>query len=570
MTYDGLLLAGVAAELRGLLVGGKIQKIRQPIGTEVVIEVHSRVGDSRLLLSVDAQYARAHLVSSVTPSPQNPFGFCMALRKHIDGAFVMAIEQPGFERILVFRLESPDGNRTRLIHEIMGKHSNLILVNDEDRVVAAAKVVTAAISKQRQIIPGKDYVSPPSSKVDPLEVSSQDFQSLFSTKGAEVSARDWLVRTFSGMGPFVADEIAARSGQPDDPASLSEQITWLQKTVAGAAFSPVAVTDDRGRITLVYPVDTVQYPADRKFQRNSVNEALDAYYRSHIGSAALDLERSQVLSAVRRAISAREKSLEMLREAIEDGGKADRYKILGDLVTANTALIEKGSSVVTVANYYDPDLASIDIQLEPRLTPRENAERYFKRYQKARDSAVAAADRISETEKEIDRLKATIPEIESRTLVEELRQLRRRLVEKGMLRREQSAEGRGKPAEQPFAGMRIRKTSSIEGWEILVGENSLANDYLTTRVASPNDLWFHARQIKGAHVVVRTNNRPGNVPPGTIRMAAELAAAGSDAKHSSLVPVDYTLRKHVRKPRGSAPGYVIYQNEKTLDVTPDR
>lgn len=568
MKYDGLLLAGVAAELRGLMIGGRIQKIRQPTATDLVLEVHSRVGDSRLLLSVDAQYARVHLVSSVQPSPQNPFGFGMALRKHVDGAFITAIEQPEFERILVFRLEAPDGNRCKLIHEIMGKHSNLILLNDEGKVLAAAKVVTAAISKQRQIIPGRSYVSPPSTKIDLLSVSRELFISLYSSKDSELSSRDWLLNIFSGIGPFLADELALRAGDTGDSSTLWEQVSWLQDTAANAAYSPIVITDGKGRVTQVYPIDTLQVPADSKFPRISVNEALDAYYRSHIGTAALDLERTQTLTAVNRAISAREKSLQLLNEAIADGGKAERYKILGDLVTANMAQIEKGSSVLTTTNYYDPELATMDIALEPQLTPRENAERYFKRYQKARDAAVAAVDRIAETQKEIDRLKATLPHIESLSTVETIREYRQNLIKNGVLRREQSQQTKGKAAVQPFEGMRIRRTSSIEGWEILVGENSLANDYLTTRVASPNDLWFHARQIRGAHVVIRTNNKPQSVPPGTVRMAAELAAAGSDAKHSSLVPVDYTLRKHVRKPRGSAPGYVTYQNEKTLDVTP--
>ncbi|MDO8589070.1 MAG: NFACT RNA binding domain-containing protein [Armatimonadota bacterium] len=568
MTYDGLLLAGAAAELRSALIGGRVSKVRQPEATQLILVIRNRGADFRLLLSIDAQFPRAHLTASVPPSPPNPFGFCMALRKHIQESVIAAIEQPGFDRILVLQFTSPDGGRARLIHEIMGKHSNLVLVNDEGRILAAAKVVTAAISRQRQTVPGRDYVPPPSNKVDPLCVTPEEFKTLVGSDQISGLPRDWLVRTFTGVGPFLGAELAARSGDQPNPDTLWNELTWLRETVSSAKYSPVAVTDERGKIELIYPVPTVQCPAERQFARASLNEALDVYYRVVVGSAALESERGRLRASLQRAISAREKSVEGLRQAIADGSKAEQYKIMGELLTAHTGEIAKGSAVVALVNYYDPSLATIDIPLEPELSPRENVERYFKRFQKARDSAAAAADRLAESDAELQELRAALSVAETLDTVDALREMRRRLTERGLVRHGQAPQLRGKLVEQPFKGMRIRRLTSSDGWEILVGENSLANDYLTTKVASPNDLWFHARSVKGAHVVVRTNNRPQNVSPGAIRHAAELAASGSDAKHSSLVPVDYTLRKYVRKPRGSAPGYVTYQNEKTLDVTP--
>lgn len=578
MNYDGFLLACVAAELQAALAGGRITKIRQPVPTDVFLIVRSHGKEFRLLLSVDAQYPRVHLTASVPPSPQNPSGFCMALRKHIQGGFITSVEQAGFDRILILHIEAPDGNRTKLIHEIMGKHSNLMLVDDSGRILAAAKVVTAAISRERQIIPGRDYIPPPSgSKVNPLLVTVADFNILLAKEFGELvpeldrsTLRGWLVGAFAGFGPFLAREMLARCKDSESitPEDLWKQIAWLRDTVASHGYSPVAITNERGHITQVYPMMSAQFPVDLQHTRASINEALDAYYRSHIGTANLDAEFSRLESAIHKAIASRERALGLIEEAIKDGAQAEQYKIMGDLIMAHMGQIVKGVSSAQVVNYYDPSLAKIEIPLDPQLSPRENAERYFKKFRKTRDGAVAAADRVNETRREIEDLRVAQIQLGSADSVERIRNIREELLTRGLLRHETATEPGRKPAPPPFAGMRIRKLISTEGWEILVGENSLSNDYLTTRVASPNDLWFHARSVKGSHVVVRTNNKPQIVPPGVIRRAAELAAAGSDAKHSSLVPVDYTLRKHVRKPRGSAPGYVTYQNEKTVDVTP--
>lgn len=563
MTYDGLLLAGVAAELRAALVGGRISKIKQPSSTDLLLVVHNRGADYRTLFSVDAQFPRVYLTSVNPQSPWNPFGFCMTLRKYIEGSFITAIEQLGFDRILVLRLEAPDGNRARLIHEIMGKHGNLILVNDEGRILTAAKVVTKAMSRERQIIPGRSYTPPPGGKIDPITVTREQFADAFSD--AQDDPRGWLMRTFAGIGPFLAGELVTRASGGD----LWDALEWLRGVVTEGHYSPISVMDERRRTAMVYPTPVLRHPTDRQFARSSLSEALDTYYLSAISGAAVESERTRLMGAARRAIQAREKSLDLLRQTVGESAKAEEYKVLGDLIIAHMGQIEKGVAVATVVNYYDPDLSNINIPLEPELTPKENAERYFRRARKARDGASAAADRIEETEKEIGLLRPALPEIERLNTVEALKELREKLVSNNLLREEQTVQARS-VSEQPFEGMRIKRVTSSDGWEILIGENSLANDYLTTKVATPNDLWFHARAVKGAHVVIRTNNRPQSVSPGAIRHAAELAAAGSDAKHSSLVPVDYTLKKHVRKPRGSSPGFVRYQNEKTLDVTPGR
>lgn len=579
MTYDGLVLAAVTAELKAALVGARIQKIKQPEPTDVILLAHRPGADYRLLLSVDSRFPRVYLTSTVPSGPQTPPNFCMALRKYIEGAFVTSIEQEGFDRILRMRIEAPDGNRTTLIHEIMGKHSNLVLIADTGKILAAAKVIPASVSRERQIIPGRDYVPPPGgTKANVLNTGKERFFELYEQWISEapepgpweVAARGWLMSTFSGFGPLLAAELVSRAtasgGQSGN--DLWAQVTWLQELVGKSNYDPVAITDARGRISVAYPIALLHQPSDSQHPRANYHELLDAHYRSAISSSDMDAELGALLGGVDRAIKSRIASLETLNKAIADTDKAERFKELGELIMGNMSAIPKGADSVLLTDYYSPELAEIKIDLDASLTPKENAERYFKRYRKARDGGLAAVDRIGEIQSETALLQRTRLQIDKAETVEQLRKIRDILAKQQLLRSEQIHERGGKQAAPLFEGFRVKRVMSPDGWEILVGENSQANDYLTTKVATPNDYWFHARSIRGSHVIVRTHNRPQSVPPAVLRQAAELAASGSQAKHSSLVPVDYTLRKFVRKPRGAAVGLVRYQNEKTIDVVP--
>lgn len=572
MTYDGLVLAAVVAELQQTIVGGRIQGIRQHNATDITLEIRAPGRTRLVFFSVDARSSRVYLTSTSQSVPQQAPSFCMVLRKHVEGAFVAGVEQVGFDRVMRLRTARHGEPELVLILEIMGKHSNLILIEDGGRILGAAKHIGASVSRYRQILPGREYLPPPGS--DKLDLRGLDAAAIDSALQAALagpvepaSAREWLMANLSGFGPFLAEEIAVRATADGavDAQRLSDELLHLADTVRGSDYDPVFITDEMGGGLMVYPVRSVQFAADRQHWRSSINEPLDALFRSQVTRTLLDNERAQTLMAIRRAVASRRQTMKSIERTIAESARADRYRQIGELILASLHAIVKGGRIVKLIDYFDPEMPEVEVELDEKLTPQQNAERYFKRYQKARDAASTAEARKIKIARELAALESARQEAESATAVDELRDLRKTLTEQDLLRREARAE----KSEDEFAGYRIGRVWTPEGWEILYGESSQANDHLTQRIARPNDVWLHARSITGAHVIVRTGGHSGSVPREVLMQAALVAAKNSEAKHSSLVPVDHTLRKHVRKPRGSAPGFVTYRNEKTLDVAPN-
>lgn len=574
MVYDGFTLAAVIAELQHRLVGGRIQKIRQHNSTDITLEIRGPGHTYMLFFSVDARFSRVYLSTTSEPVPQEPPNFCMLLRKHAQGGYITGIEQAGMDRIMRVNIEYPDHTRFTLILELMGKHSNLIMVDSQDKILGAIKHVGSSISRQRQVLPGRQYMLPPGEpKIDPRTLSASAFDSIwpphFGEHPTTDAARAWLMSTFSGFGPFLADELVARTQENTvvSREELRDQIVLLGQLSRTGGFVPVLITDERGKSLMVYPMPSVQFSAAQQHSRASINEALDVLFRAIVSRSLIDSERAQTLTAIRRALSARKAALKSVDRTIAESENADRYRQTGELLLANLQAFETGAKSVTLVNYFDPELAEIKIELDEKLTPQQNAERYFKRYQKARDSVAMATQRRANIIHEIEQLDAARVDADAARTVDALKELRKSLTDRDLLRQEIIHEKSDKQ-ESEFGGERIRRFITPEGWEILYGESAKANDYLTQRVARPNDVWLHTRQITGAHVVIRTAGHTGNVPKTVLAHASRIAAQNSDAKHSSLVPVDHTLKKFVRKPRGSAPGFVIYRNEKTVDIDP--
>jgi len=468
------------------------------------------------------------------------------------------------DRILRIGLDSSEHGKLSIILEIMGKHSNLILINSEKKILGALKHVGSSVSRYRQVLPGKDYMPPPGElKVDLRDLDEASFDRLWREHVDNSALKQWLMGTFSGFGPFLADEIVARSNGERD--CVRNEMLHLSKMVKTATYEPMFTTDELGMGIMVYPIPSAQFPADRQHARVSINEALDALFRSLVTRSALGEERTQTLTAIRRAMASRKQTLKSIARTVEESQKAERYKQIGEIILANLHAIKKGAKSVVLADFFDPEMQEIKIEIDEKLEPQANAERYFKRYRKARDSVASSESRRSLIESNIARLESALKECESATTIESLRKLRAGLTSSGLLRQEVSVEKQ----ESEFDGHRIRRFVTPDGWEMLYGENSTSNDYLTQKVARPNDVWLHARQITGAHVIIRMVGRKIGAPRPVLLQAAKIAAMNCDAKHSSLVPIDYTLRKYVHKPRGSAPGFVIYRNEKTIDINPN-
>lgn len=570
MNYDGFTLAAVTAELKHTLTGARVQKIRQHNATDITLEIRG-IGHTYLLFfSVDARFSRVYLTASSLPVPQEPPNFCMVLRKYASGAFITHIEQVELDRVLKIHLQGSDNIKRTLIFELMGKHSNLILTDEDNNITGAIKHVGTSISRYRQVLPGREYLAPPSSgKADPRKLDSAIFERLwhFGEDAPIDEARKWLMNTFSGFGPFLADEIAARCSEDGviSRDKVRDELLDLQEMLNSSRYLPVFITTERGEGQMVYPMPSVQFPPSQQHTRASINEALDALFRTLVSRTQLEEERTQVITSIRRATASRKQTLKSIQRTLDESEKADTYRQTGELLLANLHIIEKGAKSVALTDYFDPELKEREIELDEKLTPQQNAERYFKRYQKSRDAVATALARQAHIERELGLLESALSDAERAKSVETLKTLRKSLTEQDLLRAEVAFE---KQPEAEFEGFRIRRVNTPEGWEILYGENSTSNDYLTQRVARPNDVWLHARSITGAHVVIRTAGHKGGVPRPVLETASKIAAQNCEAKHSSLVPVDHTFRKYVRKPRGSAPGFVTYRNEKTIDVNP--
>jgi len=596
VNYDGYVLAAVVSELRDRLLGGHIQQVRQHNETDITIEIRSPGNTWRLFFSVDPRFPRVYLTASALSVPQTALQFCMVARKHLVGLYVADVSQVGMDRVLRITASRHGGPSQTLVFELMGRHSNLILLDGSEKILGSVKHIGSSVSRVRQILPGRPYLPVPGlPKMEirdvpghtvPKHVSSPDLPPTPSeTEGggggvpkslADVvatapdepaAAAQWLIAKWSGVGPVLANELVSRS-VVDGRLShqmLINQLADLAGRIARSEFEPTFFTDDEGAGVMVYPCRLSGFPADRQHARASINEALDALFRSLVSRTDLEDARSQVTTAIRRSISSRKNTLKSLTRSIEESQASERYKQLGELLLANLPAVEKGARIVSVADFYHPELAEVTIELDEKLTPQENADRYFKRYRKSRDAAKTALGRSAMVSAQLAELEEALGEAESASDVESVRRVQSRLTQSNLLRAERSELA---AEADPLPGHRIRRVFTADGWEILYGETAQANDYLTQRLARPNDVWLHARSIVGAHVVIRTSGHSAVVPKPLLELASKIAAANSDAKHSSLVPVDHTLRKFVRKPRGAAPGFVTYRNEKTIDINP--
>lgn len=569
MILDGFTLACVTNELEHTIIGGKIQKIRQHNDSDITLEIYGRGTVYRLFASVGPRFPRLYLTSGQEPVPQTPPNFCMVLRKHLEGLFIAEVGQVDMDRIVTIKAGAHGKPTVDLVFEVMGKHSNVILVDESRKILGAIKHVGTSVSRARQILPGREYILPPGTpKIRPHDLTAEVFDrawdSHFSDSCEPVEVKKWLVATFSGFGPFLAEEIIARSEA--DRESVRERTLEVAKVVVEGAYAPVFITDENGAGKMVYPVPSVQFPESNEHPRTSICEALDTLFRSLVTRTDLDEKRASILGQIKKSITVRKQALKSAERTLAESENAERYQQIGDLVLASQHMIEKGQKTVTITDYYDPKTPQIEVELDAKSDALQNAQRYFRRARKARDSVESASGRRETAISELDLLDAAQKDAENAKTVAELDALHKSLVKNGLLR--QDVVERVKEDTDIFAGHRIRRVETPEGYEIFYGETATANDYLTQRIARPNDVWLHARQITGAHVVVRMAGRKGGLPRPVLLQAAKIAAKNSDAKHSSLVPVDHTLRKYVNKPRKGAPGFVTYRNEKTIDINP--
>jgi predicted ribosome quality control (RQC) complex YloA/Tae2 family protein len=573
MIFDSLILTAVRDELGRTLVGGKIEKITQPDPLEIVLRFYHAGHKHDLLLSCDPVNARAHLTFARRDNPPTPPPFCSVLRKYLDGAWLSDISLPlGFgERVLHLHFKAVDGAPYTLIAEIMGKHSNLIFVNGAGMILGAAKNIGRTINRLRQIQPGLNYAPPPRQRGrhDPLLplVTDLGTEPLESDK-----AKEWLMANWSGVSPLLASETVARISGLLTPQTLHHALTVLLTVVRVGDWSPRVWTDDAGKMLGAYPLVLQTVPLANQHSRESVSVALDHAASSIVSRETFEHARESLLAALRRTRKLREREVSEMELGLRNAARSEEYRQSGDLLLANRSQIVRGQSSVSVPDYYalalpDGTQSLRTITLDPTLTVSENAERLYKRSRKAEASAAMLQERQASAQADAARLAQAEQSAARAISPEEITALRVSLAPALTGGGSQSGADSG-PRQAPpdFEGHKIKRYQTVDGWEILVGENAAANDYLTTRIAASSDIWLHVRAAASAHGIIRAKNKPASVSQAALQQAAEMVAARSEVKHSSLIPVDYMLKKYVRKPRKSAPGAVTYQNEKTLFV----
>lgn len=578
VAYDGIAVSNIVYELKEKFTGGRIDKIYQPRNDEIIFSVRSvKEGNFKVLLSANSMNPRIHITDIKKENPVSAPMFCMVLRKHIAGGRILDIRQPDFERMIVIDVESMnemgDLGVKHIITEFMGKYSNIILTDEDGRILDSIKHVTHDKSSVREILPGGTYEMPPSqNKMNPMELNFEEFRKNADEKSG-YTLQALIYKSYTGISPAYASEICFNAGC--DASDRAEQIgsdgikrlydsfEADVKKIKNGEFTPHIVYDPDGSVTDFFSLTSNQYGERERKYFDSFSKLLEEFYykkdeKYHVRQRAHDIRRT-VLSNIERC----SRKLEIQIKSIKDTENMDYYKLCGELITANIYSIEEKADRFTALNYYEEDMPEIVIKLDPMLTASENANKYYAKYNKAKRTRAAAAEQKKQTEEELNYLESVLTSIESSEDDSDIREIKAELAAQGYIKAKKIPKGK----TQGLKKSKPMHFISSDGIDIYVGKSNVQNDELTIKFADSDDIWLHTKNIPGSHVIIKCGSE--TPPDRTIVEAAVIAATYSKAKESSKVPVDYTARKNVKKPGGAKPGMVIYERNKTLYVDPD-
>ena len=564
MPLDSVTVSALAAELRGLITGAKIDKVQQPERDTLILSLHGQGGGMKLVLCGGVGNARAHLTEASYENPERPPMFCMLLRKHLCGARITALEQPERERILLFRVDGYDelGAPTKktLALEMIGRGTNLILIGADGRIIDCLRRVDSDMSALRQVLPGLIYRLPlQQSKPDPFVLSPQERRAILLARDPAVPPEKWLLQSFSCLSPLVCRELAFRCGGNAD--ALPECLDALVESVTAGEYTPWMILED-GRPKDFSFLRIRQYgDAAQGEAYPSFSALLDAFYTRR--SRAEDMRRrtAALRKTVKNALDRTQRKLTTQQEELAQTRNREEKRRWGELITANLYRAPRtGASAMTVEDFYAEGMPLVTIPLDPLRSPQQNAAAYFREYAKAKTAEQYLTRLIAENRQAAAYLSSVLDEIERAVGESDIADIRRELTDTGYIR----ARRTGKEKQRPTAPLRFR---SETGFEILVGRNNLQNDLLTTKTAGKNDLWLHVQKRHGSHVIIRCGG--AEVDDATIRAAAALAAYHSQASGGGKVPVDVTRVKNLKKPAGALPGMVIYTEYSTVVAEAD-
>ena len=573
MPLDAVCLQAVLAELRPQLLGLRIDKVQQPARDQVVLLLR---GNQRLLLNAGANAPRIQLTGIIRDNPAEPPMFCMLLRKHLVGARVADLVQPPLERLVRLELDVTDdfgqpGKRT-LVLEAMGRRSNLILLDGEGRIIDCLRRVDADMSAARQVLPGLYYEPPASTGRLPVtEETEEGFRAKLAAANPERQLDAFLLDSYFGVSPIIARELAFRAAgesdrhifelQGDREDRFWAEVQGLIKAIKENNFTPICLRQEGRPMDFSYLPITQYGPAAETERYGSFCGLLDDFYEAR---ERMERTRQRGADLIRSATTARDRLRRKLALQEKDYAATqnrDQLRISGDLITANLYRMERGQAKLVCENYYDESCAETTIQLDPLLTPQQNAAKYYKRYTKAKTAEKYLGEQMALARRDLEYLESILEEIAEAETEQDFLDIRNEMRDAGFLRR----QGKGK--KEPKRTTKPREFRTTSGLRVLVGRNNRQNDKLTMKDADHRDLWFHTKQIHGAHVILCTGG--AEVDDDTIVEAAKLAAWYSQARESGNVPVDYTPVKYVKKPAGARPGMVIYNTCQTVNVTPE-
>ena len=570
MAFDGIVVAGLVHEFRNELIGGRIAKIAQPETDELLLTIKTNDGQRRLLISADASLPLIYLTDANKPAPMTAPNFCMLLRKHIGGGRIVDIRQPKLERIIHFTIEHLDelGDlcRKELIVEIMGKHSNIIFCTSDGKIIDSIKHVSAQMSSVREVLPGREYFIPDTMhKADPLTIDADTFTGLLKEKPMPVSKA--VYTSFTGISPVTAEEICHLAGldsaipakeySEDILFHLYTQFTIYLSAIKEGRFTPAIYYDGREpKEFAALPLTHFDMYECREYA--SISEVLSTFYSTRSLLMRIRQKSADLRHIVQTALERNRKKYDLQLRQLKDTENREKFRIYGELINAYGYNVEEDARKLDALNYYTNEMVSIP--LDPTKTPQENAQRYFAKYNKQKRTFEALSELSKETLEDINYLESVQTALDIALTEEDLAQIREELAGAGYIRR-RFTKKKVRIKNEPLHYI------SSDGYHIYVGKNNLQNEELTFHFASGNDWWFHAKQAPGSHVIVKSNG--DELPDRTFEEAGRLAAYYSSMRGSDKVEIDYVQKKHVKKPNGAKPGFVVYYTNYSLVIDSD-
>lgn len=573
MAFDGVTIAAIVKELNDTCLGGRLYKIAQPENDELLLTIKTGSGQRRLLLSADASLPLAYLTGQNKPSPMTAPGFCMLLRKHLQNGRITAVTQPGLERIIHIDVEHlnemGDLCHKTLIIEIMGKHSNIIFCGEDGIILDSIKHVSGLVSSVREVLPGKPYfVAQTQDKLDPLTCEQDPFTAAISARPTALYKA--IYQSYTGISPILAQEVCHRAGLDGDAPTAAFSPLELEKAfrvfremmdqVQRGDFSPaIAYIGRQPAEYAALPLTLYSGGEDSLRPCPSISALLEQYYAEKNTLTRIRQRSADLRRIVQTALERNVKKYDLQMQQIKDTQKRDQYRVYGELLNTYGYNVPEGSKSMEALNYYTGE--TVTIPLDPEKTPAENAKRYFDKYGKLKRTYEALSALTEEVKAEIEHLESIATALDIALQEEDLVQIREELAASGYIRRRGGGK-KEKITSRPFHYV------SSDGFHMYVGKNNYQNDELTFKFAAGNDWWFHAKGIPGSHVVVKCEGSDP-LPDRTFEEAARLAAYYSRGREQEKVEIDYIQKKHVKKPGGAKPGFVVYYTNYSMMIDSD-